>query len=260
MAKVRALILRTAGTNCDWETEYALRKAGAEAHRLHVLRLLEKTGLLKDYHILVLPGGFTYGDDIAAGKMLANILRFHLAEALGHFLQDGRLIMGICNGFQALVKGRLLPTLDSGLPEATLTFNDSNRFEARWVHLKACSSKSVYVEEGELLYLPVAHAEGKFVPRDDSALQRLKDSSQIVFRYVDEKGEGAGYPCNPNGSVEDIAGICDPTGRILGMMPHPERYVEPYQHPSWSRNGLNREPDGLRLFMNAVRYVRKNLL
>ncbi len=221
MAKVKALVLRTAGTNCDWETEYAFKKAGAEAQRLHVQRLLEvvtpsgikkSTELLRNYHILVLPGGFTYGDDIAAGKILANILRFHLAEALAHFLQEGKLLIGICNGFQALVKSRLLPARDSGLPEATLTFNDSNRFEARWVHLRACSSKSVYVEEGELLYLPVAHAEGKFVPRDDSTLQRLRDSSQIVFRYVDEKGEsggaaGAGYPHNPNGSVDDIAGI-----------------------------------------------------
>jgi len=272
MAKVKALVLRTAGTNCDWETEYALKKAGAEAQRLHVQRLLERTvggnnpaTLFRDYHILVLPGGFTYGDDIAAGRILANILRFHLREALEHFLGEGKLMMGICNGFQTLVKGGLLPARDSGLPEATLTFNDSNRFEARWIHLRACSSKSVYVEEGESLYLPVAHAEGKFVPRDDSTLQRLRDSSQIVFRYVDEGGVratpgGTGYPHNPNGSVEDIAGICDPTGRILGMMPHPERYVEPYQHPNWSRNGLNKEPDGLRLFLNAVRYVKKNLL
>ena len=276
MAKVKALVLRTAGTNCDWETEYALKKAGAEAQRLHVQRLLERTvggnnpaNLFRDYHILVLPGGFTYGDDIAAGRILANILRFHLREALEHFLGEGKLMMGICNGFQTLVKGGLLPALyqngagparDSGLPEVTLTFNDSNRFEARWIHLRACSSKSVYVEEGESLYLPVAHAEGKFVPRDDSTLQRLRDSSQIVFRYVDEGGDGAGYPHNPSGSVEDIAGICDPTGRILGMMPHPERYVEPYQHPNWSRNGLNKEPDGLRLFLNAVRYVKKNLL
>jgi phosphoribosylformylglycinamidine synthase len=260
MAKVKALILRTAGTNCDWETEYALRKAGAEAHRLHVQRLLERIDLLRSYHLFVLPGGFTYGDDIAAGKVLANLLRFHLVDVLEQFLQEGKLVMGICNGFQALVKGRLLPAQDSGLPEATLTFNDSNRFEARWVHLKACSSKSVYIEEGEQLYLPVAHAEGKFVPRDDATLQRLRDSSQIVFRYVNEQGERADYPDNPNGSVEDIAGICDPTGRILGMMPHPERYVEPYQHPSWYRNGLKKEPDGLKLFLNAVRYVKKNLL
>ncbi|HHT9153189.1 MAG TPA: phosphoribosylformylglycinamidine synthase I, partial [Candidatus Hypogeohydataceae bacterium YC40] len=217
-------------------------------------------GLLKDYQILVLPGGFTYGDDISAGKILANILRFHLAEALEDFLQEGKLVIGICNGFQALVKSRLLPANENHLPKATLTFNDSNRFEDRWVHIRVCSSKSVYVEEGELLYLPVAHGEGKFVPRDDATIQRLKDSAQIVFRYVDEKGERAGYPHNPNGSVEDIAGICDSTGRILGMMPHPERYVEPYQHPSWARNGLDKEPDGLRLFLNAVRYAKKKLL
>ncbi len=260
MGKVKALVLRTAGTNCDWETEYALKKAGADAQRLHVQRLLEEPTLLEGYHIFVLPGGFTYGDDVAAGKILANILRFHLAKALGQFLQEGKLIVGICNGFQALVKSRLLPAISSDLSEATLTFNDSNKFEARWVYLKASSGKSVYIEEGELLYLPVAHGEGKFVAQDNSALQRLKDSSQIIFRYVNEEGKSAGYPYNPNGSVEDIAGICDPTGRILGMMPHPERYVEPYQHPRWSRNGLGEKPDGLKLFLNAIRYIRKSLL
>ncbi|MFQ5861758.1 MAG: phosphoribosylformylglycinamidine synthase I [Candidatus Brocadiales bacterium] len=260
MPKVKALVLRTAGTNCDWETEYALKKVGAEANRIHINRLLEKRDLLRSYHIFVLPGGFTYGDDIAAGKILANLLRFHLEENIREFLQEGKLIMGICNGFQALVKSRLLPALDSGTQEATLTFNDSNRFEARWVHLRACSGKSVYVKEGELLYLPVAHAEGKFMTRDKGVLDRLGNSSQIIFKYVNEKGECAGYPYNPNGSVDGIAGVCDPTGRILGMMPHPERYIEPMQHPRWQREDGGEEPHGTLIFKNAVKYVKKNLL
>lgn len=265
MPKVKALVLRTAGTNCDLETEYAFKKAGAEAQRVHINRVLEKKAqILRGYHILVLPGGFTYGDDIAAGKILANLLRFHLEEDIKKFLQDGKLIIGICNGFQALVKSRLLPALDNGgsTQEATLTFNDSNRFEARWTYLKASSGKSVYVDEGQLLYMPVAHGEGKFVARDDEVLHRLRDSSQIIFKYVNERGEGAGYPYNPNGSVDGVAGICDPTGRILGMMPHPERYVEPMQHPHWQREdiGIDTEPHGMQIFRNAVKYVEKNLL
>lgn len=260
MPKVKALVLRTAGTNCDYETEYALEKAGAETDRIHINRILEKRELLRSYHILVLPGGFTYGDDIAAGKILANLLRFHLGEDIKEFLQEGKLIIGICNGFQALVKSRLLPGLDSDTQEATLTFNDSNKFETRWVYLKVCSGKSIYIDEGQLLYLPVANAEGKFMTRDEDALNRLRDSSQIIFRYVDERGGYAGYPYNPNGSVDCIAGVCDPTGRILGMMPHPERYVEPLQHPRWQREDLEDEPHGRLIFRNAVKYVKKNLL
>ncbi len=264
MPKVKALVLRTAGTNCDAETEYAFERAGAEPRRIHINRILEKKGqVLRDYHILVLPGGFTYGDDIAAGKILANILRFHLQEDIREFLQEGKLILGICNGFQALVKSRLLPAVNGGgSQEATLTGNDSNRFESRWTYLKACSGKSVFVEEGQLLYVPVAHAEGKFVTRDDGVLDRLRESSQIVFRYVNEKGESDGFPYNPNGSVDDVAGVCDPTGRVLGMMPHPERYVENVQHPHWQRQvgGRNPEPHGIQIFRNAVKYVEKNLL
>ncbi|MCP4364857.1 MAG: phosphoribosylformylglycinamidine synthase I [Planctomycetes bacterium] len=264
MPKVKALVLRTAGTNCDAETEYAFERAGAEPRRIHINRILEKKGrVLRDYHILVLPGGFTYGDDIAAGKILANILRFHLQEDIREFLQEGKLILGICNGFQALVKSRLLPAVNGGgSQEATLTGNDSNRFETRWTYLKACSGKSVFVEEGQLLYMPVAHAEGKFVTRDDGVLDRLRKSSQIVFRYVNEKGESDGFPYNPNGSVDDIAGVCDPTGRVLGMMPHPERYVEDVQHPHWQRQvrGKYPEPHGIQIFRNAVKYVEKNLL
>ncbi|MFQ5957243.1 MAG: phosphoribosylformylglycinamidine synthase I [Candidatus Brocadiales bacterium] len=260
MPKVKALVLRTAGTNCDWETEYALKKAGAEADRIHINRILEKRDLLRSYHIFVLPGGFTYGDDIAAGKILANLLRFHLEEDIREFLQEGKLIIGICNGFQALVKSRLLPALDSGAQEATLTFNDSNKFETRWVYLKVCSGKSIYVDEGQLLYLPVANAEGKFMTRDKEVLDRLIDSSQIIFKYVNKEGECAGYPYNPNGSVDGIAGVCDPTGRILGMMPHPERYVESIQHPRWQREDLGEEPHGTLIFRNSVKYVKKNLL
>lgn len=257
MAKVNVLILRTAGTNCDEETEFAFKKAGARAERIHINRILENKRLLEDWQVLVIPGGFTYGDDVAAGKILANEINAHLGEGTRKFVDAGKLVLGICNGFQVLAKMGLLPGFaDSGDRQATLTFNDSGKFEDRWVYLKVLSGKSPFIDEGGVIYLPVAHAEGKFVPRDDQSLARLRSEEQIVFQYVDEEGRAAGYPFNPNGSVENIAGICDPTGRILGLMPHPERFVEPTQHPRWTRVNPEAEGagDGLVVFQNAVKF------
>lgn len=259
MSKVNVLILRTAGTNCDQETAYAFEKAGASTEKLHINRVFERSAELDRFHVLAIPGGFTYGDDIASGKVLANELRFKLRDAVAKFVRDGKLIIGICNGFQALVKAGLLPW-EEGRSDATLTFNDSNRFEDRWVYLKACSGTSAFVKEGDDIYAPVAHGEGKFVPRDDKVLSRLEGAGQVVFRYTGPDGSPAGYPWNPNGSVGNIAGICDPTGRIFGLMPHPERHVEPTQHPRWTRDGLKGEGDGLKVFRNAVTFARKDLL
>ena len=256
MATVKALILRAAGTNCDYETQYAFEKVGAQAERVHVNRLIEDPQRLHDYQILCIPGGFTYGDDVAAGKILANQLRYRLGEELGRFHDEEKLILGICNGFQVLVKLGLLPGLDGlGNQQCTLTANDSNRFEDRWVHLAIEESPSVFFERGALISLPVAHGEGKFVPRDETVLKQLRRRHLVVFRYVDAQGRSADYPVNPNGSVDDIAGICDPSGRVLGLMPHPERHVEPYHHPRWTREGLKGEGDGLALFRNAVRFL-----
>lgn len=260
MKKPEVLIIRAAGTNCDRETEYAFEKAGALVDRLHINRVLENKDIIHRYHIIAIPGGFSYGDDIAGGKVLANQLRFNLQEEINKFIEDGKLIIGICNGFQALVKGGFLPSLDGVEQEATFTFNDSSKFEDRWVYLKPCSNKSVFIREGDVLYLPVANAEGKFVVRDDSVLQKLIASEQIIFKYVDNEGNPAGYPFNPNGSIENIAGVCDPTGRILGLMPHPERHVEPTQHPRWTCEGLKDEGDGISIFRNAVNFVKNNLL
>lgn len=287
MKKPGVLIIRAAGTNCDWETGYAFEKVGAHVDRLHVNRILEQKDILHRYHIIAIPGGFSYGDDIAGGKVLANQLRFNLQEEITRFISDGKLILGICNGFQVLVKSGLLPALNPphpipppsrgrGIPpippfikgglggitvqEATFAFNDSGKFEDRWVYLKLCSDKSVFVEEGDVLYLPVANAEGKFVVRDDAVLQKLIASGQIIFKYVDNEGNPAGYPFNPNGSVENIAGVCDSTGRILGMMPHPERHIEPTQHPRWTREGLKDEGDGITIFRRAVNFAKNNLL
>ncbi len=302
MGTARVLVLRTAGTNCDQETTHAFERVGATVDRIHVGRLVETRVALHAYHALVLPGGFTYGDDVAAGRILAIELRHRLGGELLRFVEEGKLVLGICNGFQALVKMGLLPGLplpgavkdtkkkrktrtshaevavaggrdefeDGGsapvppMPpvaqDFTLTYNDSGKFEDRWVTLKICSRMSEFIKEGDLLTLPVAHGEGKFVARDAAALAALQASGQIVLRYTDPTGGTAGYPNNPNGSVDGIAGVCDPTGRVFGLMPHPERHVHGTQHPRWTREGLKDRPDGLAIFENAVRYIKKNLL
>lgn len=264
MATPRVLILRTAGTNCDLETAFAFEKAGGKAERLHINELKMQPERLADFQILVLPGGFTYGDDIASGKILANELRTTLAGQIDKFLAEGKLILGICNGFQILVKAGLLPRLEPAETsiEATLTINDSTKFEDRWVYLKTLSSPSIWARYlPPIIYLPVAHGEGKFIPRDKAILTRLKKEKLIVFQYVNEKGVLAGYPHNPNGSVENIAGISDTTGRVLGLMPHPERHINFTHHPCWTRlkKKSNPPPDGLAIFKNGVDYAREKL-
>ena len=257
---VQAVVLRSAGTNCDVETAYALKKAGAATKRVHINRLIEKPGRLARYHILALPGGFSYGDDIASGKLLANELRCLLDESLRTFVADGKLIIGICNGFQVLAKSGLLPGFRGNKAKTTLTTNDSNRFEDRWVRLKAEETNCVFVQPGRDMELPVAHGEGKFVAEAET-LADLERRKQVVVRYVGPNGkQGAGYPWNPNGSMRDIACICDPTGRIFGLMPHPERHIEATRHPQWTRHPGAAEGDGLAVFRNAVEFARANLL
>ncbi len=258
MTRPRTLILRTAGTNCDRETAHAFRRAGAEVELVHVDRVISDPGILAGARILCFPGGFTYGDDLGAGTIAAHRIRDALLEPIRELVGSGGLVLGICNGFQILVKTGLLPALGGHgtTGEATLTANDSNRFEDRWVLLEAVSDRSPFVAKGERIFCPVAHAEGKFVVRDDDVLRRLEANRQVVFRYVDrEGGRDPDYPHNPNGSRNAIAGICDPTGRILGLMPHPERHLEPFHHPRWTREGLAAEGDGLHLFRNAVEAV-----
>lgn len=266
MDKPRVCILRTAGTNCDQETAFAFEKAGGLAERVHINKLISRSSNLENYHILALPGGFTYGDDIAAGKILANELRHRLIEQIRRFIQKGRLIIGICNGFQILVKSGLLPGNLDLTQEASLTINDSAKFEDRWVYLRTKGSKlkvkrCVWTKGlPDIIYLPVAHGEGKFKTMDNSVLERLKKNNQIVFQYSDQKGKLSSYPDNPNGSEDNIAGICDNTGRILGLMPHPERHIEASQHPQGtSRDKQKKEADGLKIIKNGVEYARRNL-
>jgi phosphoribosylformylglycinamidine synthase len=203
---------------------------------------------------MVVPGGFTYGDDISAGKVLANELRLKLGEDIRRFVEDGGLIMGICNGFQALIKAGILPKLASeSTPLLTVAANDSGKFECRWVHLRVDGQTPCVFTRGiERLELPVAHGEGKVVA-EPGVLSELN----VVLRYTDENGNNqAGYPHNPNGSVSNIAGICDTTGRIFALMPHPERHIRGTQHPRWTRQGAKQYGDGFKMFVNAVKWAR----
>jgi len=257
MAQAKVLVLRAAGTNCDLEMCYAFELAGAQPDLVHVNRMIEEPRLLERYQILALPGGFSYGDDIAAGKILANQLVHHFRRQVQRFIDDEKLVLGVCNGFQVLVKAGLLPATTSEsyngtLQQATITYNDSGKFEDRWTYLQPATDKCVFIDPERRIYLPVAHGEGKVCFADEAILQRVQ-AGQVAFRYVDEAGRFGAYPVNPNGSVDHIAGLCDTTGRVLGLMPHPERFVHPTQHPRWTRGRIS-QPDGLAIFVNAVRY------
>jgi len=259
MATPKALVLRAAGTNCDRETEFALQKAGFEAERSHVFRLMENPEALKGYQFLVIPGGFSYGDDIASGKILANQMLHRLAEPLNEFVGAGKLVLGICNGFQIMIKSGLLPwarvAAGQAHKDATLAWNTSGHFEDRWVHLRADSDKCVFLPKGEIISLPIAHGEGRFVPRDEGVLDTLRQNDQVSLRYVDAAGRSGPYPVNPNGSVDDVAGVCDPSGRVMGLMPHPERFVDVTQHPRWTRGGVKRA-DGIIFFQRALEHCK----
>jgi phosphoribosylformylglycinamidine synthase I len=253
MVKVRTLILRAPGTNCDVETAFAFEQAGSLVDSAHVNELVREEKLLSNYQILVIPGGFTYGDDVSAGKILANELRLKLGEDIQRFVDGGGLILGICNGFQVLVKAGILPPLVDGHQRLTLAGNDSNCFECRWVYLRANQeSPCIFTKGIKTMYLPVAHGEGK-VMADAETLDKLN----VVLHYADENGNvKAGYPYNPNGSVDNIAGICDASGRIFVLMPHPERFIRWNQHPRWVRETPRQRGDGLGIFLNAVEWVK----
>ena len=259
MTKVRVAILKAPGTNCDQETAHAFSLAGAQPEWVWVQELASGAKRLDDYRILAIPGGFTYGDDLGAGKLLANELKYRLGEALERFLSQKKLVIGICNGFQMLVKAGILPGGKlAAAQEVTLTWNDSGRFEDRWTTLKPEFNVCIWTQGmEEMIELPVAHGEGKFLPKDPSVLEHLLGFGQIVFHYSDRQGREAGYPWNPNGSVGNIAGICDPTGRVFGLMPHPERHVTGLQHPRWTREGRTGEGAGLQIFRNGVRWAEK---
>ena len=261
------LILRTAGSNCDVETAHAFELAGARAERVHVNQVLSNPAKLGEYQLLAIPGGFSYGDDIAAGRIFANQIMHHLRDAVRAFIDAGKPVIGICNGFQVLVKTDLLPGTLAGRggQNCTLAHNDCGRFIDRWISLKRASRRCVWTQGlgDEVFELPIAHGEGKFVTRDDEVRQALWANDHVALVYTKPDGSPARgeSPHNPNGSVDDIAGVCDASGLVLGLMPHPERFVTSLQHPAWSRRAaesqhLAGEGAGIKLFRNAVRHVR----
>jgi len=245
MSKPQAIILRTAGTNCDQETAAALVMAGADPSILHINQVLSDKNILEDYDLLVIPGGFSYGDDVAAGKILANELRFKLVDALDKFISRGKRVIGICNGFQVLVKAGYLPGTADHSQTVTLANNDSGQFQCHWVQLRREKSVCRWLNNTDIQWdLPIAHGEGKFIPQDSKTLAALESNGQVVFRY-----SGA----NPNGSARAIAGICNAAGNVVGLMPHPERHVSMLQHPEWSKGQQkNKVPVGLQFFKALV--------
>jgi phosphoribosylformylglycinamidine synthase len=274
MKQVNALVLTGFGLNCDEETAYAFELAGASAQKVHINRLVSGQTNLENFHILAFGGGFSWGDDHGAGVIQALKLKNHIGRDLLRFVDQGKLIIGICNGFQALVNLGLLPGLDNDYTKrsVSITFNDCGNFRDQWVHLAANpKSPCVFTKGMELADYPVRHGEGKFIA-DQTVIDTLLAGNQVVFQYADANGTPANgaFPLNPNGSVLDIAGICDPTGRVFGLMPHPEGYNHFTNHPDWTRTtqGLKRAGKpldkgvtvGIRLFKNGVDYIREALL
>ncbi len=256
---VRTLILRAPGINRDGDAASACELAGATPECVHVNRLADGTLTLRDYGMLIVPGGFSYGDHLGAGKLLAVDLIHRLGEQLADFVADGRPVLGICNGFQVLVKTGVLPGfVDGHTPsQATLADNASGRFECRWVYLAANPASPCIFTQGlePIIEVPVAHGEGRVVVSDTTVLEKLRATGQIALRYTLPDGGTPDYPANPNGSVDHIAGLCNPQGNVLGLMPHPEDAILPQQHPRWTRELWRQTGDGFAIFRNAVRYV-----
>jgi len=262
MVAPRVCVLRAPGTNCDLETAFAFDSCGGKATRLHLFRLLERPEQLLDFQILCVPGGFSYGDDIGAGVIFASHLRGHLGEVLKKFLERDTLTLGICNGFQTLLKSGVLPhgvdLPSQTAPQATLTWNLNGKYTARWVKLKVASSRNVFLKGLDELELPIAHAEGRIAVTDPAVIENWKAQEQVALKYhipgQPENGNLLPAPDNPNGSTANIAGLGDRTGRILGLMPHPERFLFGTQHPSWTRQPYQEEGTGMQLFRNGVGY------
>ncbi len=250
------LILHADGTNRDLEAARAFELAGARPEIVHLNQLRAREKSWRDYQILALPGGFSYADTLGAGRLLALDLKTYFADETREFISSGKPVIGICNGFQALVKSGILPISNLQSPISTLTFNERGHFECRWVTLVPQSHTCVWTRGlAEPIECPVAHGEGNFVLRDPALLDALRANDQSALIYARPDGSPAqnAYPFNPNGSIADIAGVCNPQGNVLGLMPHPEDHVVAYQHPRWTRGERGRM--GLKLFENGVRYA-----
>lgn len=274
MSKTRAIVITGNGTNCEVEAAHACRLGGFdEAVIAHIAELLSGEIRLDDFHFLNLTGGFLDGDDLGSAKAQANRLKYagvsgsgeKLVEQFTRFIADGKLILGVCNGFQLMTKMGMLPGFDDNYltQTATLTYNDCGRFQDRWCYLKCDPSSPAVFTRGidKGIYLPIRHGEGKFLCNSEATLSRMEQEHLTVFKYSgpDYSEPTMEFPANPNGSVNSIAGVCDPTGRLMGLMPHPEAFVHYTQHPRWTREDLPEDGDGLILYRNAAQYVKDNL-
>jgi phosphoribosylformylglycinamidine synthase len=268
VADIKACVLRVGGTNCDAETQRAFTELGAKAEVVQVSDMIKKRNLL-DYNILVFPGGFSYGDYVRSGVIFARHLSANLGKEIQQFVDEGRPVLGICNGFQIMVEYGLLPGFDgiSPYPEATLTTNVPSGFKCEWIYLKnenrgKCLFSSA-IPTGKVLAMPIAHGEGRFlmpVEKEKQLLQKLIDEDMVVFRYCDENGTPANgvYPTNPNGAYYDIAGICNKEGTIFGLMPHPERAFYWWQEPNWtSKQHMAQYGDGKLIFESIISSLTK---
>ncbi len=240
------------GTNCEEESFIAFRDSGFEPEYVHINLL--KPGDLEKYNVLFIPGGFSAGDYVRAGAIFAARLKAKIWKDLKNFVDEGKIVMGVCNGFQVLIELGLLPAVDgiSDEPQAALMVNDSNKFECRWTYLRRENDTIFTSKVPEVITLPVAHAEGKFVA-PNKILEKIEEQKQVVFRYVKPDSSKADYPWNPNGSMNDIAAITNPQGNVLGIMPHPERAFFWYQHPDWTRK-KREKGDGSLIFKSLIKY------
>lgn len=253
--KPKVAILKAEGTNFDEETKWAFELAGANAQIILMSEVLKNPKKLLSFQILDIPGGFSYGDDLYSGKIWANEINAYLKEAIQVFLKKNNLVIGVCNGFQVLVRTGLLPGFGQENKEIGLIFNKMQKFECRWVRVKVNNNASKFLRNEDLEgYLPVEHGEGRFIVKNKKTLDTLKMNKQLVFKYINADGiDATDYPENPNGALESIAGICDTTGKIFGMMPHPEHHMVYYQYPNWRKK--KEDPIGLKIYKNAVNYV-----
>jgi phosphoribosylformylglycinamidine synthase len=267
VSKPRVLIVTGHGVNCEAESRFAWETAGAEATLVHLHDLLEEPGILHGFRALMLIGGFSYGDHMGSGQVMAQRLRNRILDELHRYVQGGALVLGVCNGFQAMVKLGLVPRLpgDGFRQRVALMQNDCGTFQNFWVHLRfEPDSRCVFTRDLEPMPLPIRHGEGKVYTPDRRVLARLEEAGCVACRYVDPADllPTQSFPCNPNGSQNAIAGLCDPSGRCFGLMPHPEAYLFPENHPQWDlarvRGTLPGEGLGLRLFRNAVKYLRQS--
>jgi len=275
MKQTRAIVITGNGTNCEMEAAHACRLGGFDDVVIaHISEILSGEIRLDDFHFLNLTGGFLDGDDLGSAKAQANRLKYasvagsceKLVDQFTRFIADGKLILGVCNGFQLMVKMGMLPGFDGRYltQTVTLTHNDCGRFQDRWCYLKVDPASPSIFTHGIVkgIYLPVRHGEGKFIAESNELLNRIETTHLSALKYSDSGYETPTmeFPGNPNGSFNAIAGLCDPTGRLMGLMPHPEAFVHYTQHPRWTRENLPEEGDGLILYINAAEYVRKNLI